>query len=309
MLTISRILYPTDFSKCAKHALPHTLHLAERHDAELHLLHAVVLHDADPDSAIHRLPNMEDLYQLLEAHADQQMKSTVRERGKDLLVKHAQVRGISAAGAILDYASENDIDLIVMGTHGRRGLRRLLLGSVAEEIVRLAPCPVLTVPEREARAGLAADSVTQIVVPVDFSQHADLAIAYARELAALYKAQLHLMHVVDEVVYPEFYPPVMPSGTSMNDELQEQSETRLRDLATTFEDPGVGVNVYVRSGRAAPSITDFAEQLAADLIVIASHGLTGIRHMLLGSVTEQVVRRAPCSTLTVKSFGKQLIEV
>ena len=309
MLTIKRILYPTDFSKCATHALPHTLHLAERHAAELHLLHAVVLHDADPDSAIHRLPNMEELYQLLEEHADQEMESTVRERGKNLSVKRAQVRGISAAGAILDYAADNDIDLIVMGTHGRRGLRRLLLGSVAEEVVRLAPCPVLTVPEREMRAGLAADSVTQIVVPVDFSQHAHLAIAYARSLATLYKAQLHLMHVVDEVVYPDFYPPVMPAGTAQNDDLRQQSETRLRDLAAKFETSGVRANVYVRSGRAAPAIAAFAEQLAADLIVIASHGLTGIRHMLLGSVTEQVVRRATCSTLTVKSFGKQLIEI
>jgi nucleotide-binding universal stress UspA family protein len=307
MLTIEKILYPTDFSRCAAHALPHTLRLVERYGAKLHLLHALVLHEADPGNAAHRLPDMEELYQALEQQAEAQLRAEVAAEGKEHIeIRRAQVRSISAASAILDYTAENDIDLIVMGTHGRRGLRRLLLGSVAEEVVRLAPCPVLTVPERELREGLSADHVERIVVPVDFSQHAKLALAYARELAAVYGAHLHLLHVVDEVVYPDFYPPIMPSGGSITEELRDQSLEKLRGLLTTAEGSEVEADVHVGAGRAAPAIADFAKDQAIDLIVIASHGLTGISHVLLGSVTEQVVRRAPCPVFTVKAFGKRL---
>ncbi|UCC82744.1 MAG: universal stress protein [Gemmatimonadota bacterium] len=306
MLRIGKVLYPTDFSRCAGHALPYTLHLAETYRAELHLLHALVLHEADPGNLSHRLPDMEELYLALEEHADAQLKGAIEAHGRaGFTIKSAQVRAISAAGAILDYATENEIDLVVMGTHGRRGLRRLLLGSVAEEVVRLAPCPVLTVPEREDRAS--PSQIERIVVPVDFSVHAKLALAYAVQLSDAYGAQLHLLHVVDEVIYPDFYPPVIPSGGSITDELRDQSLQRMKTLLSGFE--GTDAAVHVRAGRAAPEIADFAQDRDADLIVIASHGLTGISHVLLGSVTEQLVRRAPCPVFTVKGFGRKLNEV
>jgi nucleotide-binding universal stress UspA family protein len=305
MLRIKKVLYPTDFSHCAGHALPHTLHFTNTYGAELHLLHALVLHEADPSNLSHRLPDMEELYLVLEEHAETQLKTAIEEHGRaGLTIKSAQVRAISAAGAILDYATENEIDLVVMGTHGRRGLRRLLLGSVAEEVVRLAPCPILAVPEREA--GASPDHVERIVVPVDFSEHAKLALAYAVQLADAYGAQLHLLHVVDEVVYPDFYPPVIPSGGSITEELRDQSLERMRGLLSGFE--GADAAVHVRAGRAAPEIADFAEGQSADLVVIASHGLTGISHVLLGSVTEQLIRRAPCPVFTVKGFGRKLFE-
>jgi len=306
MLQINSILYPTDFSKCASHALPHAISLAERFGADLHLLHATVLHEGDPGNAVHRLPNMEGLYQILEQHAETQMLSTLEDHGsKGFTVRHAQVRSISAPGAILDYAAEGDIDLIIMGTHGRRGLRRLLLGSVAEEVVRLAPCPVLTVPE--ASDVTDAGQIKSILVPIDFSEHARLALTRANELATGYGAEIHVLHVVDEVVYPDFYPPVMPAGESITDELRDQSIDRMKELISDLiPPPGSEAKIHVRAGRAAHAITDFAAELGADLLVIASHGLTGVSHMLLGSVTELVVRRAHCPVFTIKGFGETL---
>lgn len=305
MLDIGKILYPTDFSRCANHALPHAIHFADRYGAELHLLHALVLHEGDPGNAAHPFPNMEQLYQALEEHADSQMRTTAEEHKKaGIELKHVQMRAVSAAAATLDYAAENDVDLVVMSTHGRRGLRRLLLGSVTEEVVRLAPCPVLTVPSCED--GHPAGQVRSILVPVDFSEHATLTLNYAAAIQELYGAQLHLLHVVDEVIYPDFYPPVMPSGGSITEELRDQSVERMKKLLTDLPAQDPPAEVHVRSGRAAPAIAEFAEHLDADLIVIASHGLTGIGHILLGSVTEQVVRRSPCPVFTVKAFGKKL---
>jgi len=305
MFRINRVLYPTDFSKCASHALPQALNMAKEYGAELHLLHALVLHEGDPGNAAHRLPDMEELYQVLEENAETQMRSAVEEHGSEgFSVKRAQVRSISAPGAILDYATENDIDLIVLGTHGRRGLRRLLLGSVAEEVIRLAPCPVLTVPERADT--VSTSLVQKIVVPVDFSEYATLALTYAKELATVHAAEMHLLHIVDEIVYPDFYPPITPSGGSITDELRVQSLERLRSLLSGLPGPESEAEIHVRAGRAAPAIADFVQEQAADLIVIASHGLTGLSHILLGSVTEQLIRRASCSVFTVKAFGKKL---
>jgi nucleotide-binding universal stress UspA family protein len=306
MLKIHDILCPTDLSTCAGHALPHAARFAETCGADLHLVHALVLHQADPGNAAYRLPNMDQLYEALEQHAEAQMQSAMDEHGdRGFAIKRAHVRSLSAASAILDYASENNIDLIVMGTHCRRGVRRLLLGSVAEEVVRLAPCPVLTVPEG-AEAGPAAQ-VERVLVPVDFSDYAKLALAYAADLTSLFRAEMHLLHVVDEVVYPDFYPPVLPSGGVVTDELREQSLERLKDLLQDVPPSGKPANVHVRAGRAATAIADVAGELSADLIVLASHGLTGLSHILLGSVSENVVRRAPCPVFTVKAFGKRLV--
>jgi len=308
MLKIERILYPTDFSACAGHALPHTLRLARELTAELHLLHALVLHEAEPSSAAYQVPSLETLYDTISEQTAALLHETASDMaGSDIAVQRAQVHAISPAAAILDYAAQHDIDLISMGTHGRRGLRRLLLGSVAEEVLRLAPCPVLTVPERET-AGHEPGVANEIVIPLDFSEHALLALTYAEEFARMYASRIHLVHILDEAVYPDFYPPVIPAGGPKNEELREQSLERLREIAAPLEGRGFDVDAHVRSGRAAHQLADFAAEIQADLIAIASHGLTGLRHILLGSVTEQLVRRSPCPVLTVKAFGRQPVK-
>ena len=296
MLQIDRLLYPTDFSECSERALPLAVLLAETHDAEFHALHALVLHAADES-------DVERLWERLAEEARTQLR-TIGE-GRTLRVSPAIERGISAAPVILGHAAENDVDLIVMGTHGRRGVRRWLAGSVAEEVVRLASCPVLSVHGEPEAVGEVPE-VGEIVVPVDFSSHSRLALAHARELAGTLDARVSLVHVVEQSVYPDFYAPVRTSGLDLS-ELRRTAADRLRQLA----DEALGTDrtgaVEVRVGRTVPEIIDFVEVRQADLVVIASHGLQGLDRVLLGSVTERVVRRAPCSVLTVKSFGKRIL--
>ncbi len=303
MLKIKRILYPTDFSATASHALPFAVKLAEQFDAELQMLHALVLHADDPGNVAHRFPGALDLYESHESAAEQMGAAAAAHIDGGLKVHQEQLRGISAPGVILDYARDHDIDLVVMGTHGRRGLMRMLLGSVAEEVVRLAPCPVLTVlgrgeVELQPRFGT-------IVVPIDFSEHSKLALGYAAEIAKLHGARIKLFHVVEETVYPDFYLPVLPSSEAVTERLIKEGTSRLRDLAGEAVG-SIDCEVHVQSGRGVSKIVDFAQQEGGDLIVIASHGLTGLSHMLLGSVTESVVRQASCPVLTVKAFGKRL---
>lgn len=302
MLKIKRILWPTDFSRCAKQALGHAAHLARQYQAELHVMHAMVLMQDDP----YHLPNKEEIDQQLKDLAHSRLSDTIQAlQTDDLKIKQVQVRDISTAPAILGYVKENDIDLIVMGTHGRRGLGHLFLGSVTEEVVRLASCPVLTI--RELTTPTPVENIKQILVPVDFSEHSQRALTYAKSLAAFYRARLQMLHILEEYIPPTFYMATGSSAVTFSIELKKKTHEAMIALLQDTTGPEVDADFHVIEGYAAHDIVDFAQEKKSDLIVIATHGRTGLEHMLLGSVTEKVVRRAPCPVFTVRTFGKVLI--
>ena len=303
MLKLRKILYPTDFSEPSDQAFAAAVFLAERYGAELHMLHVLALHAADPNDPEHTLPGLDDVYTQLSSAADARMRAAGEAHASTIELHQSQVRGLSAAAGILDYAEEQDIDLIVMGTHGRRGLRRFIMGSVAEEVVRLARCPVLTTRgDEESRA---PERFDRILVPIDFSAHSKAALDNAKRLAADYGAHISLLHVVEEVVYPDFYYPVSASGTIQAENLREEAKRRLDQMR---DDLGPDATAHVSIGRASHEIAQFAAEDGTDLIVIATHGLTGVESALLGSVAGRVTRMAPCSVLSIRSFGKSLIE-
>lgn len=305
MLSIRRILYPTDFSETADHAFTWALRFAEEYDAELLVLHALVLHAADPAHPDHRFPDLEEAHEALARWADEGMRSVLeRHEPEDVRVRTEQRRGISPAPAIVEHAGERGADLIVMGTHGRRGLRHMLLGSVAEEVVRTSERPVLTVPRRSEDHP--AGRIESILVPVDFSEHAAAALSHARHLADASGARLDVLHVLESVAYPDAYlglaGPSPAEGTS-RDAIRDELERMVAEAPG----PDVPVELHVAAGRPAAEIPAFAEDHGTDLLVIASHGLTGLERVLLGSVTERVIRRSSCPVLTVKSFGTSLL--
>lgn len=303
MLKIKKILYPTDFSEPSSQAFATAVFLAERYGAELHMLHVLALHAADPNDPEHSLPGLDDVYEQLSHAADARMREAGKSHASSIELHQSQVRGLSAAAGILDYAEDQDIDIIVMGTHGRRGLRRFIMGSVAEEVVRLARCPVLTTRGEEGAA--APERFERVLVPIDFSEHSRAALRNAKLLAADYGAHITLLHVVEEVVYPDFYYPVSATGTLQAESLREEAKRRLDQMQKEL---GPDCTVHVSIGRAAHEIAQFAEEDRSDLIVIATHGLTGVESALLGSVAGRVTRMAPCSVLSIRSFGKSLIE-
>ncbi len=306
MKQLEKILFPTDFSRCANQALSRAHSLAKQYGAELHMLHGIVLHEDDPHHPAHHFPDVNEIHARLKNSAEKQMDSTLTAYGDGIQVVKAQERGIAAAPVILDYAKENDIDLIVMGTHGRRGLGHLFLGSVAEEVVRLAPCSVMTI--REQKEPTPFEAVRNILVPIDFSDHAKNALVYAKEIAATYGAKLQLLHVVEETVHPAFYTTGLTSIFQFIPDVKPKSKENMMGLLEEADGPVVPAEFHVIEGRAARDISKFAEENSSDLIVISTHGLTGIEHFLIGSVTEKVVRQANCPVLTVKAFGKSLIK-
>ncbi len=137
----------------------------------------------------------------------------------------------------------------------------------------------------------------RILVPLDFSEHSLKALHYAQALAAQFGAELLVVNIVEQVVYPGdwSYLPV-----AVSDFAAEKRQEILEKLTTLTANSAEKVTPMVRLGRAWQEIVQIAEEQKADLIVIATHGYTGLKHALLGSVAEKVVRHAPCPVLTVR---------
>ncbi|WP_457652950.1 universal stress protein [Rhodocaloribacter sp.] len=307
MLRINKILAAEDFSECSDAALGFALDLAQRHGAEVHVLYAQV-HHGDPFAPpAYPARHNERVRQEMEKRVKAQAETLGSVDLGALEVAYAVIRDVAAAPAILGYAEEHDVDLIVMGTHGKRGLRRLILGSVAEEVVQLAKCPVLTIGSGQEGKPPTLP-IRSIVAPTDFSQHALVALRYARELADFYHAHLDIVHVVEEAVYPAFYNVTAYSIYDTEPDLEEQAGKHLKKLYQNTIGPPKDVDFHVLTGHAAPAITNFVREHESSMIVMATHGLTGLAHLFIGSVAEKVVRTAPCPVFTVKSLGKSLLE-
>lgn len=304
-MNLDKIVFPTDLSETSRQALGHALWLAEDFDAELHMLHALVLHDGGLMQDHQVFPDGPSLMARLEEVAKSELgKLSQNARAKPLRIVEAVRRDVSAGAAILRYLDDVDADLVVMGTHGHRGAARLFLGSVAAEVVRSARCPVLTL--RREPEGRSLEGLDRLLVPVDFSDHSVAAIAAARNLAHRWGAALDLIHVVEIDTLPTFYGP--GAVIDVRPRLEQRSAEELQRLIEEKAGPEVEVHYTVAVGRAGAEIVRHAEETGADLIIQPTHGRTGIARMLLGSTAERVLRTAHCPVMTLKPFGKPIFQ-
>jgi nucleotide-binding universal stress UspA family protein len=297
MTRISRLLVPTDFSATSDDALAFARTLADPLDASVHLVHAF----EDPFTAAAFAMQM---YSTLPLALRDQLQQEIERRLAERLAggEVTRLRSTSevvtgpAAKVIVEHAARIGAELIVMGTHGRGGMAHLLLGSVAERVVRTAGCPVLTVRMAPGR------TLKEILVPTDFSDTADAALDYAFLLAERFSASVQLLHVLDD--------PFITDGLAAEAYITEAPAARtamLRDarerLAHRAEAPppaSVRIGCEVLFGNGATTIANYAAARGSDLIVMGTHGRSGLAHLLLGSVAERLVRSAPCPVLTVR---------
>jgi nucleotide-binding universal stress UspA family protein len=292
------ILHPTDFSDGARRAFDFALSFAERHGAALRIVNVLPTLGDNPLRDAFELQIDEDaFYARADEHAQEKMAEFARAaEARGVGVKASAVRGPSPEDEILEMAEAAGADLLVMGTHGRRGLSRIALGSVAEEVVRRAPCSVLTVRAEWERT---ADAIERILVPVDLSDASEALVRSAGDIARSVGASVDLVHVNEPLPVPA---PLLGSIT-LSDVVQDpESKTRshLDRMADEALPAGVEAASHVLDGHAATTIVDAVDDLGADLIVIASHGQSGLERVLLGSVTARVVRRADCPVLTTR---------
>ena len=297
VIEFKQILCPVDFSESSIRSFAHAAALARWYDAQLTVLHVV--------------PTFEPLLirgQLGETiHVPQVSREQVLEEMRQALHLDAASPDARVAAepgdaptTIVDQALSTGTDLIVMGTHGRRGFKRLLLGSVAETVLREAPCPVLTVPP-QAPAG-ASQEVTfkRILCPIDFSESALQALGFALDLARQADGLVTMLHVLEWLA--EEAPRV---STHLNipeyrRSLAADAEARLRLLVADESRTWTEIDNVIVFGRAYREILRAADEKPADLIVMGAQGRGGVGRALFGSTTQQVVRGAPCPVLTVR---------
>ncbi|MCG6964042.1 MAG: universal stress protein [Acidobacteria bacterium] len=289
-----RILVPTDFSDTADRALLVARQLATALAAEIHVVHVRILLEDPHLVEEHQL----ELERLL-TRGDQKTREVLSHHvsSETSVVVHPHlVRGLSASESIVEAAGDLGCDLIVIGTHGRRGIKHLLLGSVTEAVVRSSSIPVLTV---RGDAVLSGEPAARILVPHDFSEHSLPAVQLAAHWARHVGAHVTLLHVVEPVVYPEFYAvDLMPDD--MLHRVVERSREALQKVAQE-ELEGIPNSVEVVTGRATEAITEFAQPARYDLIVMPTRGLSALEHLILGSVAEAVLRRSRIPVLTIRA--------
>jgi nucleotide-binding universal stress UspA family protein len=271
-----QILVPVDGNPPSITALEHAADVAADVHGSLHVVNVTV--GAEPES---------------DTRAEKIIDEAV-DRLDDVDVSvTTEIRSGEPIEEIVGAAAGAEVDAIVLGSLGRRGVRRLLLGSVAEGVVRDAEVPVIVVPASEEVE--CKYPYETIVVGVDGSEHASAALDRAIEIAARQNAALHLVSVVE-------LPSVQIDGQLDGplDVLESTAEQALEEGATRARERGVDdVNTDIRIGSADRILRNCADEQDADLVVVGTHGRSGVDRLLLGSVSERVLRTATAPVLTV----------
>jgi nucleotide-binding universal stress UspA family protein len=291
MRTPRKVVVASDFSPPAARALDVALAIGAHANAEIHLVHALEVPRAAFSPYAMAIPD--DLIGGAREAARKKLEDAaakVRERG---FAVTTTLGSVPASAAVASVAEEVGADLVVVGSRGHTGLKRLALGSVAELTVKESPVSVLTV-----RGEGHAEAPRVIVAAVDFSPPSDRAVALAADWARAFGAQLHLVNGL-ELTMPFLAPYEVTVPDALIDQTYAEASKRLTALAESLKD--VDVHSTVLSAAPHDAIDTVAERTKADLIVTGSRGLRGLKHALLGSVAERTLRHAPCSVITVKS--------
>lgn len=143
--------------------------------------------------------------------------------------------------------------------------------------------------------------IKKILVPIDFSEYSKASLRYSCEFAKLFDANLFLIHVLEPVIYPPDFSMGQISIPSLNTEVGERAKQELENLCKACIEGDVRVTTIVKNGKPFYEIIETAEEIDADLIIIATHGHSGVEHILFGSTAEKVVRKAPCPVLTTRT--------
>jgi nucleotide-binding universal stress UspA family protein len=300
-----RILVPVDGSESSNRALAAALQLAQAGGGRIRVLHVVdelayLSPYADPAATI------EDV----RAKAGQVLDAAVA-LGKASTVpvdrRLVEAPGRRLGDVVADEANAWEADLIVIGTHGRRGLQRLLLGSGAEQILRLAPVPVLVVrdaaPSLHAGAtGASRSPYQRILVPVDGSEPSNRALVEALQLARTAGGRVRVVHDVNDLAYLVPY----EGAESVIEQARTDARQVIDAALAVCQSAGVPADseVVEEAGRRlGDAVAEAARGWNADLVVIGTHGRRGMQRLLLGSGAEEIIRLASVPVLVVRQRG------
>ena len=288
-IRVETLLLATDASEFSEGAIGESIKLAKKCSNRL----AVI-------SVIETNPELETIApqvtEKAEKSAREHLEAIQARAKKEGVESNIIIRaGEDSYKYIVDEAVKNKITMIVMGRRGRSGLKRLMMGSVTSRVIGHAPCNVLVVP-KAARV-----EFKSIVVATDGSKYSRAAASEAIGLAKLNKSELTVISVVpSELMTPTDIDLTMAHKELLADKEMHEAEKNVKAIKEAAQKEGVAVKAFVMSGRPADAIIEIAKDKNADLIVLGSHGRTGLERLLMGSVAERVIVLASCAILVVK---------
>ncbi|MET0286660.1 MAG: universal stress protein [Polyangiales bacterium] len=280
-----KILVATDFSELGRAAVSAALELAKALDAQVDVLHAFTMLGM-ADSGGYTAAQL----QQFESNAQVDLSRAADAVASAGRLDASLLQPGEPAQQILRAAESRAADLIVLGSHGRRGLTRMVLGSTAEDVLRKAQVPVLVI--KEARA----PSFATIGVAVDLGEESARVVATGFELANALGAKAHLLHAYAPIVVPNEF----GAGTIPYESLHEKARESLRDLASPYERTPTMGKCVVELGDPTSVILELAQQLKLDLIVLGTQAKQGFTRLVAGSVAESVLRQSTAPVLIAK---------
>ena len=289
-VSLTSVMFATDFSEASMQALPYAVGMASQYGSKLYLAHVIPI----------------EPYLMGDPKAAERLRQARQEADTNLagVLDSASNRGIPCE-ALVDngdiwvvmshFIREHTVDLLVMGTTGRTGLGKVLLGSVAEEAIRESPCPVLAVGPKAPHD--VTVKVRKILYATDFSTVSLLAAPYALSFAEKFRAHLTLLHVIEG----------LPESPYLD---AQMAKVRLRELIKPdFDLPGAP-EAIVEMGAPADMILRIARDTAADLIIMGARGAGALARLTthFGSIAHKVVSHAACPVVTIGGSKEELKE-
>jgi nucleotide-binding universal stress UspA family protein len=299
MIRFTHVLCPIDHSESSLRALDYAVAIARRSNARLTVLHVVPTFDpvtsrpaaiGAPVTLV-QTPSREDVLD--------RIRTVAAEAGAAADEVAAAAEAGDPVAVIVDQVLARHADLLVLGTHGRSGFDRMLLGSVTEKLLRKAPCPVLTVPPHASKMAASAGGFLRVLCPMDFSPAAQQAFGFAAGLVRPGDGRMTLLHAIEWLSEHEPRTTAHFNVEEYRGYLIQDAHERLRAFVAESGAASGQVIDVVSVGRAHPEIV--RRSADHDLIVMGAQGRGGLGLSLFGSTTQQVVRGASCPVLTVRA--------
>jgi nucleotide-binding universal stress UspA family protein len=296
---IKNILCATDFSDFSNRTIPYGVALAKEFNAKLYICHVIDFSSI----AIY------GEFQLNPVDQQNRIKQQAAEQLNELIGKQpVKWEPLISAGHIADELSrlveEKEIDLVIAATRGRSGLKRLILGSVTERLMRVLACPLLVVqsPEHEFVNPINQEiRLKKILVGCDFSPDSDLAFQHALSLAQEFEASLHLVHVIEPSVYKDLSKPDNTIGEEIQQGLRNRLTEKLIGMVPEEARNWCAPTTRILEGQPYEELGRYAKTEDVDMIVLGVRGHGLVKTLFLGSTTDRVVRQAPCPVLSVST--------
>jgi nucleotide-binding universal stress UspA family protein len=286
--TTGSVLLPIDGSEDVQPWVQRGIDIAATLGADLHVLGVMDVRELDPSLSYLDDADRGEQEEQIEAEIERTVES-VAGRARNHLsgrIRTAVERGIPSQ-TITEYVDTHAIDILVMGSHGRGGLKRTLLGSVTERVLRTTNVPVIVIPRDDGVDESGGGSYNDLLLPTDGSENADVAVEWGIDLAAAYDATVHTVYSVDTSWLAEI------EGTDdLYDAIEESGRNALESVQRRARAADVSVAATIGSGPAAEVILSYCEDHDIGMVVMGTHGRSGIERYVVGSVTETVVRNA-----------------